>query len=216
MTNLIPHLISQGIPQQVILYVLIVPLLASLISFLRQFVGMKSLGVYHPLLLTFAFVGLGIGKGLTVFLVVVVLANIISYLVKKFSLLYLPRTTIVLTTTTVSVLALVLLVLLSGYQINLQEYFPLVIILALSDRLVSSQIKRNLKRSLFLIAGTLVASVIGYYLVNFKNLQYLILAYPFIYLFFILVINIFLGRYRGLRLNELWRFRRLLKSSSKK
>jgi len=216
MTNLIPFLINHGISEQVLIYVLLLPLLATLISFSRQVIGLRNLGVYHPLLLTFAFISLGIKQGLIIFFIVAVLSNCVGYLVKKLSLLYLPRMTVIVTTITVAVLILLLLIFLSGYEIQIKDYLPIVIILSLIDKLVSFQIKKNLKPTLILGAGTLIIAVIGFYLINVKEIQNTVLSYPVLYLFLVLVINIFLGKFKGLRLNEVWRFRHLLKLPAKK
>jgi len=216
MTNLIPFLINQGVSEQVLLYVLLLPLLATLISFSRQVIGLRNLGVYHPLLLTFAFISLGIKQGLIIFFVVMVLANCIGYLIKKLSLLYLPRITVIVTTITFAVLILILLAFLSGYEIQIKDYLPVIIILSLIDKLVSFQIKKNLKPALILSAGTLIIAVLGFYLINIKEIQNIVLSYPLIYLFLVLATNIFLGKFKGLRLNEVWRFRHLFKLPAKK
>jgi len=216
MTNIIPYLINHGISEEVLIYILLLPLLATLISFSRQVIGLRNLGVYHPLLLTFAFISLGIKPGLIIFLTVMVLANCIGYLVKKISLLYLPRITIIVTIITLAVLVLALLIFLSGYKIQVKDYLPIVIILSLTDKLVSFQIKKNLKSTLILSAGTLIIAIIGFYLVNIRGIQSIVLSYPLIYLSLILIINLFLGRFKGLRLNEAWRFRSLFDSPAKK
>jgi hypothetical protein len=174
------------------------------------------LGVYHPLLLTFAFISLGIKQGLIIFFIVTVLANCIGYLVKKLSLLYLPRMTVVVTTIILALLALILLIFLSGNEIQIKDYLPIVIILSLVDKLVSFQIKKNLMPTLILSAGTLIIAIIGFYLINIKQIQSAVLSYPLIYLFLILAINVFLGKFKGLRLNEVWRFRHLFKLPAKK
>ncbi|TRZ81503.1 hypothetical protein D4R86_02450 [bacterium] len=216
MTNIIPYLINHGISEQVLIYVLLLPFLATLISFSRQVIGLRNLGVYHPLLLTFAFISLGIKPGLIIFLTVMVLANCIGYLVKKLSLLYLPRITIIVTTITLAVLVLMFLIFLSGYKIQIKDYLPIIIILSLTDKLVSFQIKKNLKPTLILSAGTLIIAIIGFYLISIKELQSIVLSYPLIYLFLVLIINLFLGKFKGLRLNEVWRFRSLFNLPAKK
>jgi hypothetical protein len=144
------------------------------------------------------------------------LANCIGYLVKKLSLLYLPRMTVVVTTIILALLALILLIFLSGNEIQIKDYLPIVIILSLVDKLVSFQIKKNLMPTLILSAGTLIIAIIGFYLINIKQIQSAVLSYPLIYLFLILAINVFLGKFKGLRLNEVWRFRHLFKLPAKK
>jgi hypothetical protein len=211
MNTIISYIANQGVSEQVLAYILLAPLVATLIVFLRQVVGLKSLGVYHPLLLAFAFVGAGLREGLFFFLLIVLLANAITYLVKKFPLLYLPRLTIVVTVTALSLLLVISIIRLSDYRLTLSDYFPIIIILALSDKLVTAQMKRNAKPALIMTGSTLAIALLGYLILNINWLQSAVLSYPLIFLLTIIVINIFLGRFRGLRLNELWRFRHLLK-----
>jgi hypothetical protein len=59
MTTILSYIVNQGVPEQVLSYILLAPLVATLIVFLRQVIGLKSLGVYHPLLLAFAFASAG-------------------------------------------------------------------------------------------------------------------------------------------------------------
>lgn len=191
------------------------PLIATFIAFLRQVIGLKSIGVYHPLLLAFAFIGAGLREGLIFFLLIVLLANAITYLVKKFSLLYLPRLTIVVTVTTLALLLTISVIRFSDYNLTLQSYLPIVIILALSDKLVTVQVKKNLRPALFMVGSTIVIALLCYLILNIAWLQQVALGYPIIFLLVLLIGNIFLGRFRGLRLNEVWRFRRLLKTPSK-
>jgi len=215
MTNIIPYLLSQGVSQEVLAYILLTPLIATFIAFLRQVVGLKSIGVYHPLLLAFAFVGAGLKEGLILFLLIAVLANAITYLVKKFSFLYLPRLTIVVTVTTLALLLTISIIRFSDYNLTLQSYLPIIIILALSDKLVTIQIKKNVRSAIFLISSTIIIALLSYLILNISWLQEISLSYPIIFLITLLIINIFLGRFRGLRINEIWRFKDLLRLSSK-
>ena len=211
MSSLISHLITQGIPQETLSYLLLTPLLATLIAFLRQIVGIKSLGVYYPLLLTFSFLGLGIERGLIAYLLIEVLANLITCLIKKIPLLYLPRLTIVVSITTIGLISLIYLFNFLGYSFELAQALPIIIILSLSDKLVSVQIKKNFKSTLIIVLSALATAVAGFYLMNIEWLKLTVLQYPLSFLLIVLIINISLGRFRGLRVSELWRFRHLLK-----
>ncbi|KKQ57906.1 MAG: hypothetical protein US78_C0030G0001, partial [Parcubacteria group bacterium GW2011_GWD1_38_16] len=57
---------------------------------------------------------------------------------------------------------------------------------------------------------TLFISVIGYYIASWPQLIRMILHYPWISLLTI-PINIFLGKWTGLRLSEYFRFRQIIK-----
>jgi hypothetical protein len=216
MHPLINNIINQGIDTQHIAYFLLAPLIATIIALLRQIFGIKGLGVYHPLLLTFAFIGLGIEQGLIAFLAITIIANLITWGVKKFPLLYLPRMTIIVTATTLAVLAMIVIIQSTDYHFKIQDYLPIIIIIALSDKLVSATIKRSISTAITMIVSTVGIAVIGFYVLQVTWLQAQVLHYPFIFLVLVIILNIFLGRYKGLRLNEIYRFRQLLKKSFKK
>ena len=215
MLNLTSYLVSQGISGQNLSYLLLAPLIATLIVFLRQIIGVRSLGIYHPLLLSFAFLSLGIESGLILFFTVAILANLTAYIIKRIALLYFPKITIIVTTVILSLLGVLFLIQFSPHYLNINRFLGVVIILSLSDKLVSAQVKSSLKPTLFLLLNTLITAVTGFYLLSSQWLQEVVLRYPIIYLLLILVINLFLGRFRGLRITEFWRFRHLLSHSSK-
>ncbi len=216
MTNIIPALVNQGFSLQVLSYLLFVPVIATLIVIIRQVIGLRNLGVYQPLLLTFAFLSLGIQKGLTLFVIIVILANIVTYAIRHFPLLYLPRITIVITTTTLTLITVIYLAYFLEHPFGISDYLSIIIMLSLVDKLVVTRIKKHFKPFLIQLLNTLATAIAGFYLYRVAWLQNQALRYPIIFLLVILVINIILGRFRGLRITELWRFRSLLKTRPKK
>jgi hypothetical protein len=67
--------------------------------------------------------------------------------------------------------------------------------------------------AIFLAVETLVISIIGFYIVSSHYLIHLLAFYPWIVLL-TLPINIFLGKWTGLRLSEYLRFRDVIKKMS--
>ena len=77
------------------------------------------------------------------------------------------------------------------------------------ERFLNVQIERGTNEALVLSVETLIISVVGYFLLVWQTFQDFILRYPWIILVIVLI-NIFLGRWGGLRLTEYVRFRKLL------
>ena len=51
---LIAFFIEQGVPEQTVLLLLMLPLIATLVAFFRQVIGIKAFGIYTPSIITFA------------------------------------------------------------------------------------------------------------------------------------------------------------------
>jgi hypothetical protein len=69
---LINFFLNEGVPFGTVVLILMLPIVATFIAFLRQIVGIKAFGVYTPLLVTFAFLATnGLKYGIAIFLAVV-------------------------------------------------------------------------------------------------------------------------------------------------
>ena len=208
---IISYFVSQGVPLDTVKLLLLFPLIATLIAFLRQVIGIKAFGIYTPAIITFAFLVTGIKYGLAVFASVIVVGMFSRYLLKRFRLLYLPRVAITLTIVTFAIL--LILVIGGSFQrtgLATVSIFPLLIMITLVEKFVTAQIEKGNKTAVVLAAETLIISLIGYFIVRWEFLAAIIISYPWLILL-TLPINILLGRWTGLRLSEYFRFREVFK-----
>jgi hypothetical protein len=208
---IISYFVSQGVPLDTVKLLLLFPLIATLIAFLRQVIGIKAFGIYTPAIITFAFLVTGIKYGLAIFASVIVVGMFSRYLLKRFRLLYLPRVAITLTIVTFAIL--LILVIGGSFQrtgLATVSIFPLLIMITLVEKFVTAQIEKGNKTAVVLAAETLVISLIGYFIVRWEFLAAIIISYPWLILL-TLPINILLGRWTGLRLSEYFRFREVFK-----
>jgi len=60
-------MINQGVPKETLVFLLMLPIVAIVISFARQVIGIKGFGIYTPLIITFAFLVTGLKYGLIFF-----------------------------------------------------------------------------------------------------------------------------------------------------
>jgi len=79
------------------------------------------------------------------------------------------------------------------------------------EKFVAAQIEKGNKAAMILAVETLVISLVGYYLASWPLLIKGIVSFPWMILITI-PINIYLGKWDGLRLNEYIRFRDILKN----
>ncbi len=212
----IDYFVSQGVPLETVKLILMLPIIATLIAFIRQVIGVKSFGIYTPSLVTFAFLAMGNSGakyGIAIFISVIFVGMITRFILKKFRLLYLPRVAINLSVVAFSIL--VLLAIGGSYQrtgLASVSIFPILIMITIVEKFVATQIKKGSKTAIVLAIETLGISLLGFYLVSWQKFEALIMTYPWLVLLAI-VFNIFLGKWTGLRLNEYWRFKDVLKKS---
>jgi hypothetical protein len=212
--SLINFIVAQGVPIQTIALLLMLPIIATLVAFFRQVIGIKAFGIYTPSIITFALIAFdpnGIKYGIAIFASVILVGMISRLILKNFRLLYLPRVAITLSIVSLSILGILVL---GGSQqrtgLASISIFPLLIMITLSEKFVAAQIEKGSRVAFILAIETLIISVIGYYLVSWKALEALLLNYPWIVLL-TFIINFSLGKWAGLRLTEYFRFRKILR-----
>jgi hypothetical protein len=200
-----------GVPQETILYLLLLPFVVTLVALFRQVFGIKAFGIYTPTLITFSFLVVGIKYGIAIFLAVIVIGIISRMLLRYFRLLYLPR--IAITLTLISFVILALLAFGGSLQrtgFAAMSIAPIIIMIALVEKVIATQIENGTREALIISFQTLFISLVSWYLTSLESFQTLLMASPWIVLFTI-VINIVAGKWTGLRLSEYFRFRTLLK-----
>jgi len=211
MAFLTETLIQQGIPKEMIILILMLPIIATIIAFSRQVIGIRAFGLYTPLILTFSFVGTGIKFGLMVFATVITVSTIIRFLSKKFRLLYLPRIGFIITITSLIILLLFYLEIFNLKNTYLYSLISVILIIILLEKFLAAQIERGFKIALTLTIETLLLAVVGYFIISWPSLQKFVINFPLIVLGAAIVINIFLGKWTGLRIYEYFRFREALR-----
>ena len=209
---IIRFFMTEGVPFETIILILMLPIIATLIAFMRQVVGIKAFGIYTPLIITFAFLATnGIKYGIAIFLAVIFIGMLMRFVLKPFRLLYLPRVAIMLTF--VALIILFFLALGGSLQrtgLASVSIFPILIMITLVEKFVAVQIEKGHKTALILALETLVISIIGFYIASWSSLIKFLVTYPWAVLFTI-PLNIAIGKWTGLRLSEYIRFRQVIK-----
>ena len=131
------------------------------------------------------------------------------YTLRYLRVLYLPRVAITLTFVSFAMLGVLAL---GGYfqrtGLATVDIFPLLIMITLVEKFVATQIEKGDKIAIILAIETLFISLVGYFIARSFFLNNLILVSPWIVLL-TLPINVLLGKWSGLRLTELVRFRHI-------
>lgn len=207
----INFLVNKGVPINNITLILMLPVIATILSFSRQVIGMKAFGLITPTMTTLSFLVMGLPYGLIIFSAVLLSGTITRIVLRRLHLLYLPRMALVLTNASIAIL------LVFGFGATTDNsalvsfsIFPILMLTLLAEEFIALQFKSGAKTAFTVTTWTLVLSIGCYFIVSWQLLRTIIVSYPEIVLLTI-PINILLGRWNGLRLTEYIRFRHLLR-----
>lgn len=214
MSFAINFLVNRGVPINNIILILMLPVIATILAFSRQVIGLKAFGLITPAMTTLSFLVLGLQYGLLVFSVVLAAGTFTRLLLRKLHLLYLPRMGLVLTMVSLSILGLYGIGIVTQQTTLLSfSIFPILILILLAEEFISVQFTSGAKRAFTITAFTLGLSIGCYLIVSWQLMRTIIVSYPEVVLLAI-PINIILGRWTGLRLTEYFRFRKLFRYTS--
>jgi len=203
--------VANGMPANIIVILLIFPVVASLVALSRHIIGLKGFGIYIPAVLSVAFVSTGIATGVTVFIAVLASALLSRPILKKLKLPVLPRTAMLLLSVSTAILALMLVA--SVYSIDMVlnlSIFPLLIIILLTENFMETQLFNSQKEALQITFETLLTAVLCSLIIDSQEIQKFVILRPELTLLGVVLINLAIGKYTGLRLLEYLRFRDLL------
>ncbi len=210
LTTLVTYLLSHGVSSQTVILLLMLPIIATIFTFLKQVVGITTFGLYTPSIIALSFLSLGFIHGVLFLLFILFTGYIARRSMQRWRLLYVPKVAIILTVVSLSLLLLVAIGTRFGLKFSRDSVFMLLILSTLAENFLNLKTEEGIRSALFAVAETLLGSLICVLIVQWQALQSVILAYPESLLITI-VINAFLGRWTGLRIVEYFRFREIFK-----
>lgn len=206
---LINYLIQQGHSKSDLSLVLALPILITLFSLSRQIIGIRGLGLAAGILMTMVLAISGLKYGLILIIASMILLTLLRVILHKWRLLYLPKVCLIL------ILILITIILFTALPFSFNQKVSLLslgLILALAEKIILLQIEKKYREVFFSIIETLVLAVIGVSIILWSPLRNFALDRPDVIIVACIIINIALGRWSGLRLNEYFRFRQVVKN----
>lgn len=195
---------------------IMIPLGAMVVLFLRIIVGVPTFGTFMPVLIALAFRETGLIWGVCLFTGIVGAGLLFRFYLNHLHLLLVARLSAVLTLVVVMMLIISLLSnklgLIQGFSIAL---FPVVILTMVIERMSIKWDESGSVEAFKSGFGSLVVAILGYLLMNNDLAQHLMFVFPEL-LLVALAIAILFGSYTGYRLSELFRFRDLALEVEKK
>lgn len=203
--------VAEGVPANVIVLVLLFPLIAALIGASRHVIGLRGFGMYIPAVLAVALVSTGIIEGLLVFGAIVVTALLTRKYLKKTEISYLPRTALLLWMVSIGILGLLLVAPYFGFvTLMTVNIFPILILVLLSENFLDALQRTKPVDALALTGETLALAFISSIIIQLESLQKFALTEPELLIIGIAFFNVLVGKFVGLRITELLRFRSII------
>ena len=207
----INYLVNKGVPINSVTLILMLPVIATILSFSRQVIGLKAFGLITPTMTTLSFLVMGLPYGLIIFAAVLLSGALTRLILNKLHLLYLPRMALVLTSASIAILLVFGLSATTDNSILASfSIFPILMLTLLAEEFIALQFKSGAKNAFTVTTWTLILSIGCYFIVSWQLLRTIIVSYPEIVLLTI-PLNILFGRWSGLRITEYIRFRHLLR-----
>jgi hypothetical protein len=189
---------------------LLLPFGALITVVVRNVVGIGTFGTFSPALLAMSFIYANWQTGVAIFLIVILAGVVSRSFLERLRLLAVPRLSIILTVVILCVVfGMSILYYLLPEVVTDAVLLPMVILTMLIERFYVTTEEDGLTYTIKLAAGTLMVAALVYAVLAWNEVGQFVLVYPESHLFTIAVF-IFLGRYAGYRLTELWRFRDLV------
>lgn len=209
----IRNAVASGVPINTIVLLLLLPVVASIITAARHLVGLRSFGIFLPAALSITFVAIGPVLGIGLFLLIVAISTIARLLLRrlKLKLQYLPRMALILWLVVLGVLgALFASPFLGRKDFMDVSIFPVLILVLLAEDFIRVQLGKSIAVAVNLTSETLILALVSFAVLSLEPVQHFALLNPEVLLISVAVFNFFLGRYVGLRIMEVWRFRKLI------
>lgn len=206
--------VSAGVPENTIVLLLLFPLIVTLIAAARHLFGLRGFGIFTPAVIAVAFLSTGLGLGLGLFIGTLIIAAFARWLTRSLRLQYLPRLSLLILFICIGMLAVFLL--LSRFSFPFASFalpgiFPLLLLILLTETFISAEISHGARFAARITVETLLLAIISYLIMNLSAVRAWVLFHPEATVLSLLVANIILGKFTGLRLLEYWRFRELLR-----
>jgi hypothetical protein len=186
--------------------IMLIPIGALIVVFLRVFVGLKTSGTFMPILIAVAFVQTQLLPGIIGFLLIVGTGLMIRSYLSRLNLLLVARISAVI----ISVILIIAVFTVLSFRLGITQgltitFFPMIILSWTIERMSILWEEDGAKEVLLQGSGSLFTAIIVYLAMTNPYVQHLTFNFIGIQLI-VLALILLLGTYTGYRLSELKRF----------
>ncbi len=190
---------------------LLIPIGTLIVALTRIIIGIPTFGTFGPILLAIAFQEVSLIPGLLFVLLVLTINCWVRRLLDSLKILIIPKLAILVTMVVIILISVMMLSVHFGQPRMLYvSVFPIIIMTWMTERFSVLQIEDGTLAAIKSSLGTTVVACMAYGVMDIPKLRAYFFSFPEL-LLLNMAILLLLGRYTGIRLTELWRFRDLHK-----
>jgi hypothetical protein len=192
--------------QSVFKLLLLLPLGALIVTFMRIIVGIRTSGTFMPVLIALSFLQTQLVQGLSAFVLIVALGLVLRSYLSRLNLLMVAR----ISTLIVLVIFLTSIISIIGHQLGFNlgltiTFFPMIIIAWTIERMSILWEEDGSREVLIQGLGSLCVAILSYLCMRMDIVRHLTFNFPELHLVLLAVI-LLMGQYTGYKLSELKRF----------
>jgi transglutaminase-like putative cysteine protease len=199
-----------GIPLDLLKVVIMIPVGAIVVIIFRNVFGLRTFGTFLPVLIAASVRHTGIWWGLAGFASLLLLVSLVRRVTSGLQLLHSPQLSVLLT----ALIGFMLLMAVAADWLGAPALarvtlFPVAILTITAERFTLMDMEEGAAAAWFTLARTLAVVSLCYMCITSLSLQILMLTFPEL-LLVVAVIDIWLGRWMGMRVTEWLRFKSLV------
>ena len=204
-----------GISQNLLKILIMIPVGAFVVVVFRNVIGLETFGTFLPALIAAASRETGLLWGLIGFGLIILITSFVRKVLDWVHMLHSPKMAVLLTTVVILLLSFTVL----GVNFGLLDLahislFPIAILAITAERFAILETEQGWRKALSISAMTAIVIAACYMVMDSLFLQSMFLAFPEL-LLLVIALNLWLGKWIGMRLSEFIRFRRLIFSDGK-
>ena len=210
LSSLVNYMLTHGVSSQTVILLLVLPIIATILAFMKQVIGITTFGLFAPSIVVLSFLVLGWKIGIIFLLFILTTGYATRMFMRRWRLLYIPKVAIILTVVSLTLLLLIGLGAWYGMTFNRDTVFVLLIMSTLAESFLNLKTEEGWYTAVLEVGETILVALLCVFIIQWPLFQSMILAYPELILLTIFI-NVFLGRWTGLRIVEYFRFREVFR-----
>lgn len=192
---------------------LLFPLAALVVTFCRNVTGLRTFGVFLPMLVGAGCRYTGLLPGLLGFIVILAIGALAHHYFRGMRMLVVPRISAVITLLTLLILVVGTAVAEgAGHRVALLSLFPVIILSFAAERLQQMAENSRIGELAVVLVSTVLVTLLCYWVFSSALLRGLFFHMPEL-LVLVLALQLAVGRWTGIRASEYRRFLRLFRKT---
>lgn len=201
---------NSGVNTSDIFILIMIPLLLTMISFMKHFIGISPIGIIIPLFISVLFYKIWVSFTLVILGILFITNLVISGWMNKYNLLYTPKVAfLTIINIIVFFISLELILRYNLLSLELTDIVYILFFIVVSEKLITIIVSKEFKEYRKNFIGTIAIWLLGFGILSIPFLQIFILAYPET-IVLLAPLNFMMGRFTGLRVTEYFRFKEII------